>query len=218
MKILIIPDVHGRNFWQEPCTHIDEFDKVVFLGDYHDPYPEVSEETSLLNLRDKLVLFVEQHRDKVVCLMGNHDANYLLHPTSSRHDSAHHDEITECLLRMKLQMVYVAGSYVFSHSGIVRRWLVKNCDMTGGFLVAIENLNKLDFYELIFMEASPYRGGIDEVGSCIWGDLREFKERKKFQTCIKSLGTRNYGTHTSPKTLLVLIAVKCLCLILRREN
>ena len=47
MKILIIPDIHGRSFWIEPCSHIDEFDKVIFLGDYHDPYPfEVSQNTS----------------------------------------------------------------------------------------------------------------------------------------------------------------------------
>lgn len=25
MKVLIIPDVHGRTFWKEPCKHIDEF-------------------------------------------------------------------------------------------------------------------------------------------------------------------------------------------------
>ena len=31
MKVLIIPDVHGRTFWKEPCKHIDEFDKTIFF-------------------------------------------------------------------------------------------------------------------------------------------------------------------------------------------
>lgn len=34
-NILIIPDVHGRTFWKYA---IDKYDKVIFLGDYLDPY------------------------------------------------------------------------------------------------------------------------------------------------------------------------------------
>ena len=35
--ILIIPDVHGRDFWKEAIERKD-YEKVVFLGDYSDPY------------------------------------------------------------------------------------------------------------------------------------------------------------------------------------
>lgn len=73
MKILVIPDVHGRDFWMEPCAHPEKYDKIVFLGDYHDPYLfQVSQKISRRRLRDKLVPFVEQNKDKVVCLLGNH--------------------------------------------------------------------------------------------------------------------------------------------------
>ena len=37
-KILIVPDIHGRKFWHEAEELINEVDKVVFLGDYLDPY------------------------------------------------------------------------------------------------------------------------------------------------------------------------------------
>ena len=68
MKILCIPDVHGRDFWIEPCSHINEFDKIIFLGDYHDPYLfEVSQDTSRHRLRDNLLPFVLEHQDKVIC-------------------------------------------------------------------------------------------------------------------------------------------------------
>lgn len=40
MKILIIPDVHGRDFWTDPCKDISEYDRVIFLGDYTDPYDD----------------------------------------------------------------------------------------------------------------------------------------------------------------------------------
>ena len=32
MKVLIIPDVHGRTFWKEPCKHIDKFNKLYSRG------------------------------------------------------------------------------------------------------------------------------------------------------------------------------------------
>ena len=39
MKILVIPDVHGRRFWKRPLErYIKKVDKIVFLGDYFDPY------------------------------------------------------------------------------------------------------------------------------------------------------------------------------------
>ena len=75
-KILVIPDVHGRSFWKEPCNNWE--DKIIFLGDYHDPYGEYIDEEpnkaeSLTNLRE-LTAFVEnrRHTSDVICLLGNH--------------------------------------------------------------------------------------------------------------------------------------------------
>jgi hypothetical protein len=31
-KVIILPDIHGRTFWKYALEHIDEFDKVIFLG------------------------------------------------------------------------------------------------------------------------------------------------------------------------------------------
>ena len=40
-KILCIPDVHSRKFWRGIIyNNIEKVDKVVFIGDYLDPYPE----------------------------------------------------------------------------------------------------------------------------------------------------------------------------------
>lgn len=38
-KILVIPDLHGRGFWKEPCNNWEG--KIIFLGDYHDPYGDL---------------------------------------------------------------------------------------------------------------------------------------------------------------------------------
>lgn len=38
-EVLIIPDVHGRPFWKDAVQRYPDTD-TIFLGDYHDPYPE----------------------------------------------------------------------------------------------------------------------------------------------------------------------------------
>ena len=72
-KILILGDIHGRDFWKKPCYNWDG--KIVFLGDYHDPYGdwidgEPNLNDSIKNLRE-LSSFVSGN-DKVTCLLGNH--------------------------------------------------------------------------------------------------------------------------------------------------
>lgn len=70
MKILIIPDVHGRKFWREYIN--DEFDHIIFLGDYLDPYPgEATAEEALQEFKD-IVNFKNSNLEKVTLLIGNH--------------------------------------------------------------------------------------------------------------------------------------------------
>ena len=39
-RILIIPDIHGRNFWKNSINkEFENSDYVLFGGDYLDPYP-----------------------------------------------------------------------------------------------------------------------------------------------------------------------------------
>ena len=77
-KILVVPDVHGRIFWKEPVArYIDSVDKVVFLGDYLDPYDE--EDGMADDIFENLLEIVELKRKnmgKVVLLKGNHDQHY----------------------------------------------------------------------------------------------------------------------------------------------
>lgn len=101
MKILIFPDIHGRKFWsnsilsyklQSQDEHLMKFDKIVFLGDYLDPYygetdpcndkdnidePIADEpiEELIQNLKN-IIEFKKEYPDKVVLLLGNHDMHY----------------------------------------------------------------------------------------------------------------------------------------------
>lgn len=171
MKILCVPDIHGRDFWIEPCQNWQG--SIVFLGDYHDPYPEeVSIKDSLENLK-KLVEFVVKNKNRCTCLIGNHDAGYLEGNRgrfTCRHDNRHHLEIQKLFKKLDLQLIKIVDpNVIFSHSGILPKWLEDS---------AIPNFYDVEFLDIsniAFQAISPYRGGVAcEVGSCLFGDVREY--------------------------------------------
>ena len=77
MKIGICGDIHGRQFWKVFKEHIDEFNKIVFLGDYVSPYPYegISNEEAIDTFLEVLD-FKKNNPDKVILLIGNHDLSY----------------------------------------------------------------------------------------------------------------------------------------------
>ena len=73
--IAIIPDVHGRRFWTQIKNRVDDFDKIIFLGDYLDPYypsEKILPEDAIANF-EEIIEFAKEYPDKVVLLIGNHD-------------------------------------------------------------------------------------------------------------------------------------------------
>ena len=91
-KILIIPDVHGRTFWKTAVTQYEnECDKIIFLGDYLDPYPweEITRKEAIRNF-EEIIEYKQKNKDKVVLILGNHDMHYWTKDfkTRSRYDSS----------------------------------------------------------------------------------------------------------------------------------
>ena len=171
MKILCVPDIHGRDFWIEPCHNWQG--SIVFLGDYHDPYPvQVSEKKSLENL-EELVNFVNNNKDRCTCLIGNHDdygfSKFI--PNNCRHDNRNHLKVNKLLRHLNLQLFKIINpDIIFSHSGILPKWLYNHG-------LTFYDLKFLDINNKAFEDVSPYRGGEQEVGSCIFGDVREYSEQ-----------------------------------------
>ena len=70
MSILVIPDIHGRNFWKEAVEKsIDKVEKIIFLGDYLDPYPweGITRKEAIANFQE-IIDFKKENKDKVVLL------------------------------------------------------------------------------------------------------------------------------------------------------
>ena len=69
-KILIIPDVHGRPFWKK-AIKTGDYEKIVFLGDYTDPYEMegITNREALKNFKS-IIAFKQQKPEKVVLLVS----------------------------------------------------------------------------------------------------------------------------------------------------
>ena len=73
--MLVIPDIHGRSFWKKVVEeHFNEASKIIFLGDYLDPYigwEDITRKQAIANF-DEIIKFKSDNNDKVVLLLGNH--------------------------------------------------------------------------------------------------------------------------------------------------
>ena len=170
--ILIIPDIHGRTFWKEPCSNWKG--KIVFLGDYLDPYSDenISFEDALNNFKD-IIQFAKNNSDCIL-LIGNHDLGYIF-PNNynctqiSRHQT--HAEATKLFNENSslFKVFYKINSYIFSHAGIQEQWLKFN-------QLELNHLdtNILDINPDILSQCPFSRGGWNQYGSCVWEDARFF--------------------------------------------
>ena len=170
-KILVIPDVHGRQFWKQAVAS-GEYDKVIFLGDYLDPYPDeqIDEQTAKDNFKE-ILSYYDQHPDKVVLLLGNHDLHYLspyyhyICPSGryNRQLSDYFEFLFKQADRFKLAHEETLGSqhYLFTHAGVNMPWFKRNHNL----------IAKLDAHHLNQLLASDE--GIEtlaQVGAVRWGD------------------------------------------------
>ena len=74
--VIIIPDIHGRQFWKDAVKDRENED-IIFLGDYMDPYEEeeIGYNKALENFKE-IIAFANEHKN-VTLLLGNHDIHYL---------------------------------------------------------------------------------------------------------------------------------------------
>lgn len=205
-KVLIIPDVHGRDFWKTPCENWD--DRIVFLGDYHDPYGnwvvhEPNMEQSRKNLRE-LVDFVTARRnnpdkDSTICLLGNHDCHYYTRNLGCRSDDTHFEEIRELLDTLNPQISYeliynsteVTNKFLFTHAGVTKDW-------ADWHNLSMDGINKISVKDSKILEEVPYsRGGYSKYGSCLWNSLDDYDREEHISEYYQIFG-HTWGGRTKP--------------------
>lgn len=194
MKLLVCGDLHTDT---RPISlihqHINEYDKVIFLGDYVDYWganPVVN-----LTCFNMLIDFKRMFPDKVVLLIGNHDLseglggrfmcsgyNYLLHIDFSR-------LFTQNL--SNFQIAYEYKGILFTHAGVTDTWRKeRELSKDPKKLCAGLNLELGTFRG--FDQAGSVRGGF-EVPSPVWADKNELVADPL--KCVQIVG------HTPVKTI-----------------
>lgn len=183
-KILIIPDIHGLDFWKEPCNHWDGI--IIFLGDYVDPYYGTSKKKALSNLRE-LVEFKKKTKCTCRFLLGNHDHSYISGLNPCRFDYYNKDIIAALFNYLGLTLCTTIKTedktYVFSHAGFTNDWLGTKDYLDKEFTVPNE------YKELppMWLQQIPYsRGGESHFGSCLWNDVSDFEREEHDQGVLRN--------------------------------
>lgn len=204
-KILINGDVHGRQFWKDACLkHTDEFDKIVFLGDYVSPYPDekISNEEAI-SVFEEVLKFKDNNPEKVILLTGNHDLSYFnSNICECRTDWKNWDKINKMFFdnikSFGLAWETKIGDkrYFFSHAGVKKGWF-ENWVKDNLFKWDRDELPSADYFNNLFHTAyddgrsfdtkfthdfenaigiySTYRGWYGrDYGSIVWADIREY--------------------------------------------
>ena len=197
IEILIIPDIHGRDYWFNPVNDVltNTDAHICFLGDYLDPYlyeweVKVSAKRISIDRLRKIINLKKQYPDRITLLIGNHDCCYCIGQDicSSRMDTVNLKEIVNLfeenwdLFQLAHQCDIAGRHFVFSHAGILKGWAnqVWKDRVEGAPFDVVNELNKSwtgkDFTILNFLgDYDLYRGfGGYKYGSPVWSDIRSW--------------------------------------------
>lgn len=133
-QVLIFPDIHGRTFWKEALNKFPKEDypnlKIIFLGDYLDPYTgyeSITSEDAFVNFEE--ILDYASKDDRIIMLIGNHDWHYFVNLDTCRMDHARKRNIEHMFVEnmSRFRLTYTIEldgcKYLFSHAGITQKWL-----------------------------------------------------------------------------------------------
>lgn len=203
--ILIVPDVHGRDFWKKALTYTGH---IVFLGDYLDPYSSegIYPDEATANFSE-IIAFAKENTERVSMLIGNHDMHYyskryMSKAQSSRFSYRHKEKYAELFLSNKElfelaeETKFANTKVLFSHAGVTSHWYHSHQELIGE--CNAENLNKLlttDEGIDALAEISEDRGGFAENGSMVWADIAEINASDDIEGYYQIFG------HTKRKEL-----------------
>lgn len=201
-RILVVPDVHGRTFWKIPVLkYKDKVDRIVFLGDYLDPYRDEGVEYDAEGILDNLMEIIElkqKNKDKVILLKGNHDQHYYSRKFNklaggTRQDKLRWENYHELFHQYKslFQLAHLERvnntPYLFSHAGITVYWLNKVNTRLWGLADnelsvvnqdIVDRINLLDDDGLgqellaVIGQSRSWYGG-EKTGGILWADIED---------------------------------------------
>jgi len=209
MKVLVIPDLHGRKFWRKViANNIGQVDKVIFLGDYLDPYENEIDENpelmecddfydckNLLKMLEDIISLKKNEPHKYILLTGNHSDSYIWTKFSAatRTDYKNWEKYHKIFLEnlSLFNLVWIENDVIFSHAGISEGWANKvweTLEFPENEISSVKEIAEVlrdtplskftEYYIRRISDISRYRGGDMIYGSSEWADLREHIDYK----------------------------------------
>ena len=145
-RIITLGDIHGRDLWKKALfgsnqnfewwineynlgIHkefhypIDDYDEVVFIGDYTDSFTEMN--VIILHNLKEIILVKNAYPNKVHLLIGNHDLQYIYNQqrficNGYRTEMAH--DLYQEFRTADFELAYQINNILFTHAGVVNQW------------------------------------------------------------------------------------------------
>lgn len=177
-SIIAIGDVHGLTYWK---TIVEKKTKsrIVFLGDYLDPYESFSIDQLLENLLDIIILKKQRPKD-VVLLLGNHDLHYFndIIGFSCRYNDRYSRLIMKIFFtHIKLfQYAFQMDKYIFTHAGISQSWFTDDFKGDINKNIADQLNNPTPQQEKALYLCGKSRGGSAKRGGIFWAGINDLYE------------------------------------------
>jgi len=169
-KVLIVPDVHGFDFWKKNAYKQD-YDEVVFLGDYVDEW-HLTDEEIISNLTE-IIEFKKQYPDKVTLLWGNHDVQYLYinrNIKCSGFRESYSAKLNEIFKRNNdlFKPIYRIDNVLFSHAGVSEAY-ARAVELYTGISDPVDSITEAwSIRSPICFVASHVVGGRDQLSGFLW--------------------------------------------------
>lgn len=202
-KLLIIPDVHGRDFWREPVKYtLENTDaRIVFLGDTLSPYPNEFEpgfdyNRHAIEIFKEILILKKDYPKRITLLLGNHDCSlrFSVDICECRTDYTNYEEIRKLFLdnkdlfRLADEATINGRHFIFSHAGIHKGY-VKSAFPNE--YKSIDDNNVVAYFNNAYFTEEPrvinslgmydmYRGwGGFDYGSIVWADIHSWFPRQE---------------------------------------
>lgn len=133
-KILVIPDIHLKNFILDRADKIiDEQnpDLIMFLGDYVDDFNSTQKTYEDFSLR--FSKFLTKHKDKVKLCWGNHEISYIIKKFVTGNKIYVYDTVMGICNSLEwnfdIRYIQKVDHLIFSHAGITdQEWRTQFLD------------------------------------------------------------------------------------------
>lgn len=231
MKYIIIPDVHGRDFWKEPVkeTLNNSDSEIIFLGDFLDCYPfewdkHFDYKTHAIENFKDIIQLKKGNPDRITLLLGNHDCEYCISTDicDCRRDRGNQKVIEELfdenknLFQLAKEDTINGKHFIFSHAGILKGWVkgVFGTDADDEGFNIVNELNDAwtaEKYGILYSLGiyDHYRGwGGGEFGSPVWSDIRSWADKREDDTYGYNIVGHTY-CETDPIALPAAACLDC---------